>query len=142
MLKLRFSVTTFFVVWLLFGCHTHVTKHVLATRSEMSRGYTYISFHELETPYQITEEVGGEYISNTKVVAYSNQRYRVEVSPKNDKVSVYVEGPGIQVDDVEGRFIKEAWVNEARETFIHISITAHPSEKVTLIVTPLEEMEP
>ncbi len=115
-----------------FACH----NHLLVTKPELSRENTYISFVKNTKPYQVTAEIGGESIHHTKVIAFSGERYLVEVTPGHEDLDLYIDGVGIEVDTSDG--FKRVVRVSASETFIDISLTAHPnSQQFTLQVSQL-----
>ena len=75
------------------------------------------------------------------VVAFANERYKIEVSPKSENLNLSVSGEGVSIaDEGSDRFQKMVSVDETMETFVVISLTAHPdSETYTLTVTKMED---
>ncbi|MDJ0836708.1 MAG: hypothetical protein QNK37_09330 [Acidobacteriota bacterium] len=120
-------------------CLSGCRSHVLTDKTELSRDHTYISFQKLKKPYVRKGEVGGEQISFIKIIAFAGDRFDVAVTSTGGRLDLYVEGEGVRVEDSDEQDVKKrVTVAEDRlETFVEISLTAHPAANYTLTVTPL-----
>jgi len=127
-------------VWFSFGC----PGHVISKRVEMSRDHTYITFVKTQKPYVFEGEVGGEQLSLTKLLAFANERYRIDVSPKSENLNLYASGQGISVEESGERGLtKTVTIDDSPETIVEIVLSAHPdSATYTLTVTKLGPITP
>ena len=132
----RIFVAAFLVVVVccVMGCATHV----MTEKEGLSRTHTYISFANNKQPYSYTGEVGGEHMAHTKIVAFSQERYLVEVVSQAEGMNLSIQGEGITVD---GQGLKQTVsVGEIQETFIDIALTAHPSGRYSLKIIQLPNL--
>lgn len=94
------------------GCHSHV----LTQKTEVSRDHVFISFENLKTPYTRSGEVGGEYMSLTKIIAFQGDHYKVEVTPESPDLKLWVGGPGVKEIENNGQSVVVS-VEDVFETF-------------------------
>ncbi len=116
------------VVALLLGSSFACRYHVMKQSIELSRDITYISFSQTKKAYVFKGEVGGEQTSITNLIGFAGERYEIKVTPKSEKIKLYVSGEGAEVKDGSDPLHKTARVNSPHSV-IEIALTAHPGSE-------------
>lgn len=125
--------TIMLLITSLIACNQHTVKKSL----NLSREITTIQFSTSKKPYETKEEVGGEQINETIILAKTNESYLIVIKANNNNLNFNINGESIQVKILDDNPLKRK-VTTSAQTKIELSFTAHPdSSMYDLKVTKL-----
>ena len=110
------------------NCQDRVTK----SQDDVSRSYLYLDFSHLEGACTVTGTVGGEHISNVRVIGNKGDVFRIGFAPLNGHPMHGISGGDVRRLDQKGG--KTQVTIEKEAGFFEISLSAHPHGDFSLII--------
>ena len=105
----------------LCSCHNHIVKK----HSTLSHNYTTIFLKKGTSRYKASEQVGGEQINSTLLLAEAGKFYTNEVITNNENFDMHIDGLGCDVEHfIDNKYKRKLYCFDANT--IDISFTSYP----------------
>jgi hypothetical protein len=106
---------------LLYSCHNPVVKKY----SKISHHYTVVYLKNDAGRYKASEQVGGEQINSTILLADAGKTYLLAVASDSESLTMHLDGADFEVEhDKDKKYTKRIHCLET--TQIEISLTSYP----------------